>query len=93
MKNFIYILLISLSFHSCASYEYTKADLKGTWTNEQITITFEQRKVHFNDDFDNEYKYNFHNGQGLVHFENHSQEFELLSNDFMKYGEYFLNKE
>lgn len=93
MKNLIYILLISLTFQSCNQDEYSKRDLIGDWSNEKIKLTFSQRKVYFNDVDSVKYNYNFDNGVGYIEFKEHNQKFEFISSDFMKYGEYFLNKE
>lgn len=92
MKNLIYILLISLTLQSCSDNEYSKRDIIGDWSNDKISLTFTQRKVYFNGDEKRTFKYEFDNGFGYVKFDQHNQEFELLSYDFMKYGEYFLNK-
>lgn len=93
MKNLIYILLISLTFQSCNKDEYTKRDIKGNWSNDKITVTFTHSKVYFNGDEKRAFKYEFDNGIGYVKFDQHNQKFQLISFDFMKYGEYFLNKE
>lgn len=93
MKNLIYILLISLTLQSCNSDYYSKSDLLGKWSDDKISVTFNRVNVYFNDNETVKFKYEFDDGVGQIEFETRNQEFELLSSDVMKYGDYYLNKE